>query len=450
MTPSETTFSPPRKDSALEIREAEQAVLGACLSAATVLDELSLDLRLRPEHFGYESHALVYRSMLELRDADKGIDELTLSALEVKIDRGLLAQCRQAAIVTANFRQYAAIVIEAADWRRVNKAALMLAHSAESRDVAKREQAEALLSAPSTELAQRRRTPEQLRDAYWSFLEGGAEQFSWPFGRLNELTHGGMRRKQTTLIAAWTSHGKSMFLDQCLALSAARGLRAHLFINEMSDIDRVGRLIAAATGIGVGKQLTGKLSVDEHRAVLEALGKLPFGITDIDGLSADEIAREIKRSQLDVAGVDILHRIPHEDEKDMRHISNVISGASRGNPGCHVLATVHLNERRSDKARLPRPQLGDIRQSGMLKNDADNVLFLHREQGETGNLKPETSIYFRKVRSGATGGLSAIFNGDRMRFELPPKAGDEQPEAVLATRSLVAALAQASLREGQE
>jgi replicative DNA helicase len=63
----------------------------------------------------------------------------------------------------------------------------------------------------------------------------------------------------------------------------------------------------------------------------------------------------------------------------------------------------------------PAPTLADIRGSGMIKNSADNVLFIHQEQDiDTGWPNGDTSIYFGKARGGGLGGIEADFDGPRM------------------------------------
>jgi replicative DNA helicase len=111
-----------------------------------------------------------------------------------------------------------------------------------------------------------------------------------------------------------------------------------------------------------------------------------------------------------------LHLIEHRDERDLAGISAELNRAAKM-ADCHILATVHLNENRVMGQTRPMPTLGDIRGSGMLKNDADNVFFVFREQdADTGYPQHEATGYFAKVRSGATGGLPLTFDGPRMEF----------------------------------
>src|SRR5687768_11009147 len=59
--------------------EAEQSVLGAVLLSDTVLPGLIVDQHLQPEDFYRESHARIYRAMLELHQEGEPVDALTLT-----------------------------------------------------------------------------------------------------------------------------------------------------------------------------------------------------------------------------------------------------------------------------------------------------------------------------------------------------------------------------------
>jgi replicative DNA helicase len=124
----------------------------------------------------------------------------------------------------------------------------------------------------------------------------------------------------------------------------------------------------------------------------------------------------IRRGKWDVVGVDILHLFEHREERDLAQISRTLNKAAKAS-GAHVLATVHLNEHRAHVQALPPPALGDIRGSGMLKNDADNVMFVYRERDANGQTLPEGTVFVRKSRHGETGSMPVHFSGHRTRFE---------------------------------
>jgi replicative DNA helicase len=262
--------------------------------------------------------------------------------------------------------------------------------------------------------------PADLYDLAHELLEhGGAEAFPWPFKRLNDLTAGGMRRGEFVVIGGHSSHGKSQFLDQTLAGLHKAGLRTRLYMNEMSAAQRVARMLTRKTGLPFAKIVRGELTPEQQVVANRALNDtdtFPFGITLAAGWSALDIAHHIRRNAYDVAAVDIMHLIEYEDERDLSAITATFARTAV-QADCVVLSTAHLNEKRVTGVVRPRPTEGDLRGSGSIKNDADIVCFVHREQDEdTGDREPQGAIYFTKVRNGPTGGMEVYFNDQRLRF----------------------------------
>ena len=269
--------------------------------------------------------------------------------------------------------------------------------------------------------------PDALRHGVFSYLESQDDGgYPLPIPAVSDLLAGGLRPGETTLVGGWTSHGKSIWVDQCLERCAGVGAHCHLYINEMMTTARSLRTVARLSGVPYSRLRRRNLEQDHHKAVLDTLnGGLPFGITQCSGWSAADIARDMRYRRYDVVGVDILHLIDHREERDLAQISSTLTAAAKVS-GSHLIAAVHLNEERAKQALLPPPVLRDIRGSGMLKNDADNVLFVHRWQEEqrgpdgelTGFFVPgaEAGIIVAKARHGEVGGIKAKFEGERMRF----------------------------------
>jgi len=68
-------------------------------------------------------------------------------------------------------------------------------------------------------------------------------------------------------------------------------------------------------------------------------------------------------------------------------------------------------EKRQDK----RPILSDLRESGSIEQDADVVMFLHRENKEGGN-ENDTELMIAKQRNGPTGSVSLYFDKQFTKF----------------------------------
>jgi replicative DNA helicase len=400
--------------------ENERAALGAILvGGPNVLKTYLSEVGLRPEHFADAFNASVFKAAVDISDEGHKPDVLTIST-KLKVPSIQVDALAAETPDISNIRAYAEAVVEGHRWRLVGQAGSMLQLASERRETALESKAMELLAAPVAE-DQRTLTPEQLADLKFKSLnEGKTEAFPLPFFPLNTYTSGGVRRGEMTLIGGWSSHGKSIFIDQTLIHMARAGLRCHLYINEMSPQQRVDRWLAGATGVPFYKLRSGDLGPEELAKVVEGLNHLPFGITDVAGWSAKDIARHITWNKWDVCGVDILHLIEHNEEKDIRNISRTLNQATKPSQGnCAILATVHLNENRAGhSAKRPRPSLGDIRGTGMLKNDADLVMFVHREQDVNGvpELSGEGKVYIAKGRNASLGGLDVRFDPRAMTF----------------------------------
>lgn len=418
--------------------DAERNLLGAVIAGSRYLDGVLVDTGLKPEHFYYERHAQLFEAICALHDADRAIDPTTINA-ELR-ERSLLKEVGEHTAgelfatcpAPSNAKSYAEVIVREAEWAVRVKARGMLDEAIATRDANKLADAEALLQTDLTREAADLE-PEALYDIAYELLEnGGAEAFPWPFKRLNDLCSGGMRRGEFVVIGGHSSHGKSQLLDQTLIHLHRTGLRTRLYMNEMSAQQRVARTLTRKTGIPYSKIIRGELSSEQMRVASQALNEedtFPFGITLAAGWSALDIAHHIRRNGYDVAAVDIMHLIEYEDERDLSGITATFARTAV-QANCVVLSTAHLNEKRVTGIVRPRPLLGDLRGSGSIKNDADIVCMVWREQNEeTGDPEPQGEIYLPKVRNGPTGGMEAYFKQDRLRFTemVAGRAAEELP-----------------------
>ena len=394
--------------------ELEEAVLSCVLLANRLLPKM-LDVGLRPDHFAYEQNRVCFGSMVALFDEGETVDELTVvqrSMLPREVVQVLAAAAPQASSALT----YVKDLIALAERRKLVEAGELLIAAGQSNDLSLRDEAEALMASRVDGIS-RTYSPDDLSSRFFDRLERGQRKaYSWPSHRLNELV-GGLRPGEVTLIGGWTSHGKSVFLDDVL-VHVAEQATAHLFINEMTADERTDRLIAKRTGVpALRVAQKEQLSKGQLAAVVAAIPNLPFGITEAAGWTVQEIGREIRRRGYQVVGVDIIHLIEYREERDLASISRALNVVAK-ETGCHILATVHLKDERLKTSVPPPPTLSDIKGAGALKQDADNVLFVYRECDDLGSPGDDAKIWFAKARQGQTGGIRATFNPNRMTFRM--------------------------------
>jgi replicative DNA helicase len=402
---------------------AEGAVLGAVLLSDKPMRRLIVDVGLTGAAFYRAFNGRVWDAMVALAMRGDSVDPITLRAELGDLDeqqRQALEELPAEVPMAANVLGYARRVIEMAEWRQVLQAGYSLQASAVSRDPDARRTAEA-------ELHQTRRsvgdtdTPQALTERVWRHLEQEpVKAWQTPFAGLTEKMGGGLRAGEVTLLGGWTSHGKSVIVDQLLRHAHYRGAKVHLYINEMSPVMRALRVVASITGVPQKRLVQPKtLQGEDYKRVMALLKEgLPFGVTDVNDWSADDVARDIRFREWDVCALDLIHRLPFREERDLAHISSLLNAAAHAS-GAHLIGVVHLNELRAVSATLPPPVLRDIRASGMLKNDADNVMFIYRDEeiseGITTRLD-SSSLYLAKCRNGELGGCRLNFEGSRLRF----------------------------------
>lgn len=400
---------------------AEESVLGAVLISPGYLTGVLVTVGLRAEHFYFRSNGEIFRAICSLHENGHSIDPLTVQAEMVRL--GLQSEPdkidRIAATVPApgNALSYAQIVLEEAQWRTRLAAARQLEEAVKDRDSESVAEAQSLLE---QDLVHRSSDfePDDLSEIAKRLLDGGdSPAIPYPFEQLNRLTAGGMRRGQTILLAGHTSHGKSFLLDQILD-RASRDCRVRLYMNEMTLEERLARRLSTKANVPYDRLMENRLDIEQMARVEKELERgLPYGITYCPGWTADEIANHMRAHRWDLAAVDILHRVHYKDTRDLDMISSSLANCAKQSNTALILVT-HLNEGRVMGPVRPRPTLGDIRGTGSLKNDADSVLFLYRKQSPEGEPTEEGAIYFAKVRGGRVGGMKAIFNPKRLRWEV--------------------------------
>jgi replicative DNA helicase len=410
--------------------QAEEAVLGAVLLSNVSLPRLIVDVGLTEEAFYRPAHGRIWGGMVALSMGGDQVDEVTLrghleangmskdEAAKVEVLSGVVPSA--AAVLT-----YARRVMDLAEWREVLTASLELQNAVAEQNAERRQEAERTL----TNARRARRdtySPQALAAEVWRHLEGHPiPTWGTPWPSLNEALGGGLRAGEVTLLGGWTSMGKSVITDQLLRWCADKGAKVHAYINEMAPTVRALRVLSSMSGVPQAKLAQpSRLEVEDHKKIIKHLGGrgLPFGITQVGDWSADQIARDIRFRGWDVCALDLIHRLQFDDERQLAKISTTLNSAAQMS-GTHLIGVVHLNQARAVGSILPAPTLRDIRGSGMLANDTDNVLFIHRdEEEEAGGITFKTtrgSLYLSKCRNGRLEKVDLEFDPRRSRFLEP-------------------------------
>jgi len=406
--------------------EHEQYVLGAVLLSDSILSRLVLVEGLKAEHFYSPQNAEVFAAMLRLHGRDEPVDVATIKA---ELER---SQATAAAHVTpgdldllsatvpavANAGAYAKRVVELADLRREREAALQILEGVETEDKG--------LIAEGKALAMDQARRGGMLDSHASAMEvldymeeKAPPGWELPWSRLNALGIR-FRRKAMTVLGAHSSHGKSVCAGQITESVAQQGARVAVYIAEGSTQDWTLRAISRRSSLHYSQLQLRQLQGGQHERFVRAAEwwrELGITLVDAHGWTAEEIALHARSYRWDFVAIDMFHTLNHggAEVRDLdASVGKLYSLA--GQADCHVLLLAHVNEARSGTHRPP-PVLGDLRGTGMLKNDADNVMFVWREQSKDGTEPLQDGrIYIAKGRNTDLGGMDVIFNGAHQRF----------------------------------
>lgn len=404
--------------------QAEQAILGAALlGGAPVVERLATDHGLHPGHFYRASHGAIFDAMLGLaRDGD-GIDPLTVRARLKRDGRDAddVEQLAGSVPDLGNARSYAAVVIEHARWRRRINAGLGILEAAA--ELSEERFAEAERELAADEPGEQEVSPEHAAERFFDWLgDTSSRVIETPFVRLNELLRGGLRPGATTVVGGWTSMGKSVVIDQLLEHARLQGLSACAYINEMSEEERVSRVLAGRTGVPFDKILGRDMTPRQWKRVVDELPSLPFAVQPCAGWDAERIARHVRRHRWGVFAVDHATLVPASTTAEWTEVSRQLTLAARQS-GAHGLICVQFNHERDKGGARPDPVLRDLKWTGAWADDASNVMFVHRadEQVQEGIWEPGPDGYLRlaKVRNGRLGLQPVSLDPYRMRLVDP-------------------------------
>ena len=243
----------------------------------------------------------------------------------------------------------------------------------------------------------------------------------------------GLQPGNLIVIAARPGVGKSALVTN-LARNVAMGDHQNpgtpvvLFSLEMSRFEIGMRLLCSEAKVGWSRIRSGGASNDDWiriRDASEDLHQAPLFIVDAGNVSIVDIRAKARRLRskegLGLVVIDYLqlmsgHARTESRQQEVAEISRSLKMLAK-ELEVPVIAVSQLNrnpETRADK----KPQLSDLRESGSIEQDADIVMFIHRDDANEEDAKRNTTdIIVAKNRNGPTKTLQLIFRPDLTRFE---------------------------------
>lgn len=432
---------PPHND------EAERAALGAVLInfKPEVLD--TVQRHVRSEDFYKTAHQIIFAAISELFNKGEAVDILTLTNelshrgdLEKAGGPGYVTGLTSAVPTSANVEYYAKIVKEMSIRRTlidISGKITVNAHS-ETRECGEiLEEAEKYIF----EINDRQQNSGSFKDAReviqqtitaiekryqtkdnYTGVPGG-------FSALDDMTSG-FQNQEMIIIGARPSVGKTAFaLSLAANISIAQGIPCGFFTLEMSAMSLMQRIIAAEARINSQRLRSGLLRPSDFNALTDAAGRIyeaPLYIDDTPNIRLLELrssARRMKsKHDVKVLIVDYIGLISTEDRSIPRHeqmaeVSRSLKSLAR-ELDIPIIALSQVGRQSEGK----EPGLADLRESGAIEQDADMVMFLHRDRGISDeNEGPpemiETQLIVAKQRNGPVGTVKLAFIPHFTKFE---------------------------------
>jgi replicative DNA helicase len=235
--------------------------------------------------------------------------------------------------------------------------------------------------------------------------------------------HGGFEPGSLIVGAGRPGMGKSVKALQTAIYAGEQGQRTLLFSLEMKQHELLQRAVACRANVLYDHVRYGKLS-PIHLGRVQALSDIPVMIFDQRGLSIDDIVqvanKEHRMNPLNFMVVDYLQRIKWRkngtsENIEFGYMTQILKDLA-GSLNIPILLISQLNrdvEKRADK----HPNLGDLRGSGSIEQDADTVIFYYRpgyyNRDETDNTA-EWDI--AKCRAGHVGLVTLEWHGAYQKF----------------------------------
>ena len=248
----------------------------------------------------------------------------------------------------------------------------------------------------------------------------------------------GLHKSDLVILAARPSVGKSSFAFDIARNAAVRhNVPVGIFSLEMSAEQIIDRMISAESYVNSWKIRTNAVHAQEDfdriRDAIESLSKAPIYIDDKPGnniLAMRAVARRLKREHgIGLIIVDYLQLMAPTNTKASDSMVQQVTEISRSLKSLArelevpVIALSQLS--RAVEQRGGKPRLSDLRDSGSIEQDADVVMFIHREDKNNPDSDRQNiaEILIEKHRNGPTGMVELIFDDKRTSFVSKDKSG---------------------------
>jgi len=426
--------------------DAEKALLGALMLRKEAIHDIE-DL-ITPETFYSEKHRIIFQAILKLNSRSEPIDLLSLTTkleelgqLDQIGGRGYLADLVESVPASVNAQHYAKLLEKKELQRRLIDAGEYVSELGfgdgdnEVHDILDKAEKK-IFGVTNAPRGQKFISIKHSLEETWAQIEklqssdGGLRGVPSGFPALDNLL-AGFQPSDLIIIAARPSVGKTtLALDIARNAAVLHGVAVGIFSLEMSANQLTQRMLSAHSKVDAWKLRTGKLSTEqEFQALSESLNELSKSPIYIDDQAGNNItkmkaaARRLKSEHnLGLIVIDYLQLM--STNKNYDNMVNQVTEISRSLKGLAreldvpVIALSQLS--RAVETRGGKPKLSDLRDSGSIEQDADVVMFIHREDRSGNRAESESTgiaeILIEKHRNGPVGKVDLYFDEKTSSF----------------------------------
>lgn len=420
--------------------ELEEAVLGAVILERDAY--YSVNNILKQDHFYKEQNQLIWKAITTLSNEKTPIDALTISQqlkktneLEIVGGGYYVMSLTNNIATSANIVTHARIVVQQYIKREIIRlSTLAIANGYEdSTDCFElMESIRKELNILENDVISDKDfdTIEKIGDDFLKELEEKRSGLTPPMitSGLREIL--GFANSDSILVAARPGMGKTAFLLRCVRENLKNNINQGVFTLEMTSKQLLLRIASAECEIDSENLRDGKLTNEEMNKLHLRINELKKSKLYIDSTASIDIdilcnkARKMKRDyNIQILFIDYLGLITttkYEGQKtnEVGYVSRKLKQLAK-ELDIPILPLVQLSRKIEDRKPEDRmPRLSDLRDSGDLEQDADQVIFLFRPQyygmqsffigGNEIDVRGKAFIEYAKNRHGST--LTAMVN----------------------------------------
>ncbi|HKF48062.1 MAG TPA: replicative DNA helicase [Terracidiphilus sp.] len=438
--------------------DAEKTILGAILLDNAAHSEAAE--RLEPDDFSLDSHRRIYQRMSELVNDQRAVDIVTLSNelaryKEIEAVGGVayLASLTEGLPRRPVIEEYVKIVKDRSLLRRLMMiCSNAIAQAADQSDTALEvlNRAEtALLDVSEKSVSSGFQSLEQIVASSFGTIDNLYEHsreitgLATDFYELDRNTSG-LQKGELIIVAARPSMGKTAFaINMAQNAAVNHGSKVAVFSLEMSKESLLSRMLASQAWVDQRNLQTGFIRKEDHDKLQKALNDLveaQLFIDDTAGISLAEMRAKARRLKQNANGLDLIvvdylqlmsATLPSAGGKRYENRTQEVSAISRGLKALAkelhvpVVALSQLSRASERRGDDKRPLLSDLRESGSIEQDADVVMFIHREayynrdEEMSDSDRAKSEIIIAKQRNGPTGTINLNFISRFTRFDNP-------------------------------